>query len=63
MKKNFVTKCSSTKIIGGFKVGGAGIWFERDFDLPAHKRLTIRLKAFAIDAWENEKFIISVDGV
>jgi len=48
--------------LGGYKVAGKGVYFERIINLPAHKKITISFTVYAIDSWDNELFSVKADG-
>jgi len=48
--------------LGGYEIGGKGVFFERKINIPDHKRVTISFTIFALDSWDNEFFIVTADG-
>jgi len=50
-------------MLGGYKIAGKGIYFERKINLPEHKRITISFTIWALDSWDNEFFIVKANGV
>lgn len=50
-------------MVGGFNVLGKNSAIVKSFTMPAHYKMTLRIKFFKIDSWDNETFQIFVDGV
>ena len=43
--------------MGGYRVAGKGVYYEREFDLISKfKYATIEFDFFSIDSWDNEYF-------
>jgi hypothetical protein len=59
------TMCRELYMIGGFGVLGAGAWLERRFDFTdsPHMAATVSLTFIKIDAWDEEKAMVLVDGL
>jgi len=49
-------------MIGGFNIGGKGIWFSKKFLLTKHNMVTIKINAIALDSWDKERFRVYADG-
>ena len=49
-------------MIGGYNIGGKGIWFSKVFLLKKHSRVTVAINAYALDSWANEYFKVDADG-
>jgi len=49
-------------MMGGYGIGGRGVWFKKVFHLVKHTRITLIINAFAIDSWDNEYFKVDADG-
>lgn len=58
---NLVTTCGGEKVLGGFNVGGYGVYFKRVFILPEHTRISVKFKGWMLDSWDNEKYIVSAN--
>jgi len=51
-------------MIGGHGAFGSGVVMVREIaDLPAHAKLRIKFNFFSVASWDNESFIVEVDGV
>lgn len=50
-------------MIGGKDKGGSGIYYENKILMPKkHSIVTITFTAYAIGSWNNEFFLVSLDG-
>lgn len=55
--------CSGVVIFGGYENVGQKSVISRQFTgLPPHVKLMIKLQFWKIDFWDNEEFIIKIDG-
>lgn len=43
-------------MVGGFNVFGARSGLVKQFNLPTHYQMRLRMKIFKIDSWDNEHF-------
>lgn len=57
-----VTQCGGDQIFGGHNVFGAGTSAVLNTALNPHYELTITLNLFKIDSWDEEQFLLFVDG-
>lgn len=56
------SRCGSASLVGGFNVFGSGATASKEFVVPAHYRLRLKVQFFKIDAWNDEYLYIDVDG-
>ena len=54
--RHLITNCGGSRLLGGFGVGGKGIFFKRTFNLPRHTRVSVSFKGWSIDSWDNELY-------
>jgi len=43
-------------MLGGYGIGGKGIWFEKTFHFVPHSRITLYMIAFSIDSWDKNEY-------
>jgi hypothetical protein len=48
-------------MFGGYAKFGARAVALKQFDLPPHHTLTIKVQMWKIDSWDNEEFYVWVD--
>lgn len=59
-----LTWCGTKMLFGGYYKFGANAYLQRTITgLSAHYLARLRFQFMKIDSWENEDFIISIDGV
>jgi hypothetical protein len=57
-----ITACAGQRLLGGYKVFGKGSSIVKYITLPPHYEVSIKFKLYKIDSWDNEKFLLYVDG-
>lgn len=60
--KNLITTCGKDQMFGGYNVFGVGSSAILNVDLNPHYEITIALNFFKLDSWDNEVFLLFVDG-
>lgn len=48
-------------MVGGYGLAGKGVKYWKTLSLPTHKRVTISMRAWAVDSWDNERFLVKAD--
>lgn len=59
---NVYTSCDGTRLYGGYRVFGQGSSATLFLELPSHFQVTIQFTLYKIDSWDNEVFLMYVDG-
>jgi hypothetical protein len=51
-------------LVGGYNTFGGATHLSREWsDIPEHDYIVVYFKAYFIDAWDKEAFIVKVDDV
>lgn len=64
VKEEVVTsECSGVTLLGGYNTFSGKTHVSRTFsELPVHDFVVIYFRAYFIDSWDKEAFLIKVDG-
>lgn len=56
------TACSDVRIFGGYRVFGNKSSAVLYLELPPHWMVRVKFTLYKIDSWDNEHFLVYVDG-
>jgi hypothetical protein len=58
------SSCGGKALLGGYNTFGGATHLSRQWnDLPEHDYIVVYFKAYFIDAWDKEAFVVKVDDV
>lgn len=60
---NRVSQCAGKSLLGGYNVFSTHDVQKTYNNLPRHTHVFVSFKLYAIDTWDNEKFLTAVDGI
>ena len=58
-----ISECGVWKMYGGHLVGGRNAKFSKFFALPDHKFVTIEMRGYIMESWDNEWLEVYANGV